>query len=259
MSENNSNEEHWDKGLYKRVVEAIFGFEAKLASWWAGHAYKRLFWSQWGVQPAPEWFNHNIDLFFQWKFQNKNSFWVERGVFSGLALLGGDVLELASGDGFNAKYFYAKRSKSVTACDFDPSAIKYSSKNNSYRNVKYILADIRTDMPEGKFQNIIWDAAIEHFTEAEIEKLMPEIKSRLTEDGIMSGYTIVEGSQVSHGKMIHQHEYEFKNKEDLERFITPYFKNVNVFETIIDDRHNLYFWASDSVLPFDKEWKHSTK
>ncbi len=252
------SEEHWKKSIYKRFLEGIFGLESKIASRWAGSAHKRLLYSQWAVLPNPEWFNHDIDLYYQWKIQNKNSFWVERGVFSSLALLGGDVLELASGDGFNTKYFYSKRSKKVIACDFDPTAIKHSKKNNSYENIEYILADIRTDMPEGKFQNVVWDAAIEHFTEDEIAKLMPDIKSRLTDEGILSGYTIVEEDHGKEGKMLHQHEYEFKNKEDLERFLTPYFKNVNVFETFVDDRHNLYFWASDSVLPFDKEWKHST-
>ena len=253
------SEEHWNKSLYKKFLEAIFGFECNISSKWAGSAHKRLLWSQWAVSPNPEWFNHDLDLFYQWKVQNKNSFWVERGVFNALALQGGDVLELASGDGFNTKYFYAKRSSKVIACDFDPSAIKHATKKNSYDNIEYILADMRTDMPEGKFENIVCDMAIEHFTEEEIEKLMPAIKSRLTENGILSGCTIVEEDHGEHGKMLHQHEYEFKSKEDLERFLTPYFSNVNVFETIVDNRNSLYFWASDSTVPFDKEWKHSTK
>lgn len=252
-------EEHWNKSFYKKFLEALFGFESRIASSWAGSAHKRLVWSQWAIKPNPEWFNHDIDLFYQWKVQNKNSFWVERGVFNSLALTGGDVLELCSGDGFNTKYFYAKRASKVVACDFDPSAIKYSSKRNNYKNVEYVLADMRIDMPEGEFENVICDMAIEHFTEEEIEKIMPDIKSRLTSNGIFSGCTVVEEDHGEHGLMLHQHEYEFKNKEDLERFLTPYFKNVNVFETIIDGRHNLYFWASDSTLPYDKEWERSTK
>ena len=49
-------------------------------------------------------------------------------------------------------------------------------------------------------------------TEEEIENLMPNIKSRLTIDGILSGNTIVEKNHGHEGKMLHQHEYEFKNK-----------------------------------------------
>lgn len=103
------------------------------------------------------------------------------------------------------------------------------------------------------YDNIVWDAAIEHFTPEEIKKLMKDIKSRLNEKGILSGYTIVERAD---GKSLEQHEYEFKSKEDLMRFLTPWFKNVKVFETLYPDRHNLYFYASDDVLPFSSEWQN---
>jgi hypothetical protein len=109
-------------------------------------------------------------------------------------------------------------------------------------------------MPEGKFENIIWDAAIEHFTPEEISSIMVNIKSRLTADGVLSGYTIVEKDDgVKH---IHQHEYEFRDMADLKRFLNPHFKNIRVFETIYPSRHNLYFWASESTIPFDSKWIH---
>jgi hypothetical protein len=46
---------------------------------------------------------------------------------------------------------------------------------------------------------------------------------------------------------------------DLKRFLSPHFKNVTVFETVYAERHNLYFWASDSVLPFSDHWQHWTE
>lgn len=66
---------------------------------------------------------------------------------------------------------------------------------------------------------------------------MTQIVARLTPEGSLSGYTIVERPQE---KSLHQHE---KGKEDLMRVLTPHFANVTVFETIFPDRHNLYFWA----------------
>ncbi len=85
---------------------------------------------------------------------------------------------------------------------------------------------------------------------------MTEIKTVLDKNGILSGYTIVERKDGV--KSLSQHEYEFKNMEDLKRFLTPYFKNVMVFETIYQERHNLYFYASDGDIPFSNDWKHST-
>ncbi|MCH5266997.1 MAG: hypothetical protein J1E62_01525 [Lachnospiraceae bacterium] len=105
--------------------------------------------------------------------------------------------------------------------------------------------------------NVIWDAAIEHFTPDEIHNIMRDIKQTLSRNkGILSGYTIVEKAD---GKSLEQHEYEFHDMEDLRRFLKPYFENVYVFETIYEDRHNLYFYASDGTLPFDEHWKHGIK
>jgi SAM-dependent methyltransferase len=211
----------------------------------------RLMAVQWTKPPSPEHFDHQIDLFFQW-LDSRNSLWLERGAFGNLALKGGDVLELACGDGFNARNFYSLRSRRVVACDFDPRALQTARSKNAAPNVDFVLADIRTDMPAGQFENVVWDAAIEHFTPTEIEKILADIKSRLLPDGVLSGYTLVERSDGT--KSLPQHEYEFKNKEDLHRFFTPHFRNVTVFETVFPSRHNLYFWASDGPVPFSPAW-----
>jgi SAM-dependent methyltransferase len=173
--------------------------------------------------------------------------WLERGVFGALALKGGDVLELACGDGFNARNFYSLRSRRVISCDFDPTA----RRKNAAPNVEFMQADIRNAMPKGTFDNIVWDAAIEHFTPNEIASIMCDIKARLVPDGVLSGYTIVERAG---GKQLHTHEYEFQDMADLHRFLAPHFTNVKVFETFYPTRHNLYFWASDGTIPFAAEW-----
>lgn len=98
------------KGLLKSIAETIFEIESKLTKKWASAAHKRLFASQWFLQPAPEWFDHDIDLYYQWPKTN-NSLWLERGVYGTLALKGGNLLELSCGDGFNAKHFYSHKSK----------------------------------------------------------------------------------------------------------------------------------------------------
>ena len=119
----------------------------------------------------------------------------------------------------------------------------------------FLLADIRTNMPQGTFENIVWDAAIEHFTPPEIAGIMGSIKQRLTPDGVLSGYTLVDGPET-----IHQHEYQFRQDlADLASFLTPHFRNVRVFETLRHpDRHNLYFWASDASACLSmRNWPHS--
>ena len=236
------------------MLEAIFEFESYLSRIWSSSAHHRLFRAQWEINPSPEWFDHTIDLYYQWP-KTTNSLWLERGVFGGLALKGGNVLELACGDGFNTKNFYSHRSEKIIACDFDADALKTAKRKNYAPNIEYLLADIRTEMPPGVFDNIIWDAAIEHFTPIEIGSIMSLIKQRLTPEGVLSGYTLVERDDGI--KQLHQHEYEFKGMEDLKLFLTPHFKSVRVFETIYPSRHNLYFWASNSIVPFDVSWPHA--
>lgn len=238
----------------KYLLETLAEIECTMARCWVSSAHRRLMAIQWSLPPGPEFFDHQIDLFYQW-LARRNSLWLERGVFGSLALRGGAVLELACGDGFNARNFYSLRSECVVACDFDPKAIKTAQGKNSALNIEFLIADIRTAMPEGKFENVIWDAAIEHFTPDEIAKILDGIKSRLTDEGILSGYTIVE--RADGRKSLSQHEYEFKSKEDLLRFLSPHFRNVTVFETEYSERHNLYFWASDGMLPFGPGWSQA--
>ncbi len=211
----------------------------------------------WQLAPTPEWFDHFIDQHLQFR-RDQNSYWVERGVYGVLALPpNAEVLELCCGDGFNAHHFYAPFCARMTCVDFDAEAIRHASTYNAAPNITYRQVDIRTDMPEGHFTNIIWDAAIEHFNDEEIKAIMAGIKVRLGSDGILSGHTIVERGDGT--KHLDQHEREFASMADLASFLTPHFANVRVFETIHPARHNLYFFASDGSVPFDADWKHGLR
>ncbi len=204
----------------------------------------------------PEHFDHFMDVHYQWK-KSRTSYPMERGVFSSFALANsedeyGDTLDLCSGDGFYTYYFYSKRSKKVIGIDFDKLAIASAKKNFPKVNIDFVLGDIRTDIPDGPFRNVVWDAGIEHFTELEISSLMSRIKDVMEVDGILSGYTIKEDHQHE-GKMLHQHEYEFHSKEDLARFFQPHFRNVQIIETVYPERVNYYFYASNGELPFETD------
>ncbi len=201
---------------------------------------------QWGWEPKPEWFDHYLDQHWQMTATN-NGLWVERGVFSRMLIKpSARVLEICCGDGFNAKHFYSSAAASIEAIDFDEQAIAHAKRFNPAPNVTHSLHDIRNGLPSGPFDNIIWDAAIEHFTEQEIDELLKEIVGLLGEKGILSGYTLTERNDGRKSNALH--EYEFKDKEDLRRFFTPHFADVKVWETIYPTRHNLYFAASQSPL-----------
>lgn len=204
---------------------------------------------EWGTQPTPVWFDHFLDQYYLWRKSRTPLGW-ERGIFSLLAMRqGARVLELCCGDGFNAYHFYSIRAASIIAIDYDPEAIQFARRHFVAPNVSYQVADIRTEMPSGLFDNIVWDAAIDYLTEQEIDKVMADIKSRLAEGGILTGYSILEFGQ---GQFLHGNRYDFKSKKDLLRFLRPHFRNVHVLETVYPSRHNLYFYAGDGELPFNE-------
>jgi SAM-dependent methyltransferase len=217
--------------------------------------HKLQFEAEWRVNPNPEWYDHLIFQHWLW-FESRNPMSWERGIFAMLPMKNDcRVLDLCCGGGFYAHHFFSSRASSVLSVDFDPIAIAHAQRNFRSPNVEYRCADIRTDMPSGEFDNVVWDAAIEHFTLEEAGKLIKDIKSRLTTGGTVSGYTIVEKDI---GKSLHHHEYEYKSKEELAGVLKRFFANVLVFENKsrdhLEDRHNLYFMASDGPLPFDQGW-----
>lgn len=216
----------------------------------AGFSHFCQYVSEWYGTNTAEWFDHNIDQYCLWhKLQNPMG--NERGIFNLTCIKqNADILELCSGDGFNAFYFYASRAKSIDSIDLDRNAVKRAEKNYGNRgkiNINFLCGDICKNIPEKKYDNVIWDAAIEHFTPDDAVKIINDVKKRLKENGILSGYTIVE--QKGGKRSLEEHEYEYKSKNELFEFLIQFFKYVVVFETIYTERHNLYFFASDTKLP----------
>ena len=160
------------------------------------------------------------------------------------------VLELCSGDGFNTYHFYSLLAKSIVAIDFDPDAIRFARSHHQAPNIDFRLADIRHDLPDIVFDNVIWDASIQHFTDDETTVLMAEIRTCLGAVGILSGCTVADNG--TGGKQLRYHEREFKGREDLSAFLARWFKNVEVWETVYPGRRNLYFYATNGALPRDR-------
>ena len=51
----------------KKIKEIMAELESEFAKKWASAAHKRLFAAQWFIPNHPEWFDHSIDLYFQWQ------------------------------------------------------------------------------------------------------------------------------------------------------------------------------------------------
>lgn len=237
------------------LVPALKGMNRLLRRMASG-GHRLQFYAEWRLGNPPEWFDHLVDQHWKWRVTRNPLSW-ERGVIGTMAMKPGcRVLDLCCGGGFFAHHFFSSRAASVVSVDFDPGAIAHAKRNFNAPNVDYRCCDIRKDMPLGEFDNVVWDAAIEHFTEEEISAILASIKGRLAPSGTLNGYTIVEKST---GKSLVHHEYEFKSKEELAAILKRTFANVLVIERtsrdMFEERRNLYFFASDGPLPFDPGWE----
>lgn len=199
------------------------------------------------MRPSAEWFDHELDAQWQWPSQGRFTF-LERGVLSSLSIRpGGRLLELCCGDGFNAGRFYASRAGQVVAVDHNREALAQARRRHTRPNVEFREADIRAELPEGPFDNVIWDSAIHHFSIAEAAVVLAAAHRVMRDDGVLSGYTVIEpGESYAYTRL------RFTDAVGLAELLAGEFAHVSVLETSDPLRRNLYFFASDlrAALPF---------
>lgn len=200
------------------------------------------------LRPHGEWYDHYVDANWQWGATGRSSF-LERGVFNNLVIKpGASLLELCCGDGFYTSHFYAGRAERVVAVDANAEALAHARRRNAAANISYETCDIRETLPEGPFDNVVWDSALHHFTPEETGRILALMKERMAPDGVLSGYTEVEDIPYAYRKV------DFRDKADVAELLGQAFRHVMVFETPDPQRTNLYFFASDSKdrLPLDQ-------
>ena len=217
----------------------------------AGHHLQYLLQWRFAVR-APLSFDPFIDLYWRWKLSGSPMSW-ERGIFGLLAMKPGcRLLDLCCGEGFYTHRFYSGRAGSIIAMDYNAKAIAHARRNFQAANIDYRCGDVRTQMPQGPFDNVSWDAGIEYFTLQEIGGILKDIKMRLAHRGVLSGYSILvppDGKAAIQGQ-----KYAAASLEDLGGLLRRFFLNVAILRTTYPSRTNHYFFASDGPLPLSEGW-----
>lgn len=188
--------------------------------------YKQLLESNYirGGTAAPSWFDHRIDLYYQWP---ENLFWLERGFFARRHMFEGcSVLDLFCGDGFYARHFYASIAGMVDAVDKDPRAIMHARAIHPHQKISYCQKDaINEGFPRASYDVVAWFEGIEHLSDDECSTLMKRLKDAVGEKGILVGSTpLVNHDQK--GKWNWEHQHEFETVAELEALLGRYFSDV---------------------------------
>lgn len=190
------------------------------------------------------WFDHYVDLYWKLPAQ-EDAMFLERAVFNRMLIApGADLLEIACGDGYYTRNFYAPLARTVVAVDVDPSAIAFARRSNHRTNVRYELCDVRQGLPAGEFSHIIWDGGMLYLTVGEVGSIIGWIHDRIGPNGIFSGYTYAD--YVETRPYI---RHRVSDRQDVANLLTPHFANVVVLSSKHPDRRNFYFAASDASLP----------
>ena len=182
----------------------------------------------------------------------KRTWWVEGPVFCGLCIdPGSRILELGCGTGYYTDIFFSPFASEIIAVDIDPRAIEFAKRFHQARNIRYSVADFRKELPKGPFDVAIWTPTIFAYSPDEVDGLMAQLRELMHAKGRLCGFTAVEAQRPGEGILWH-------DLPSLGARLKKHFANVQVFErahtTVQPPRTNMYFFASDGSLPFDKDW-----
>jgi len=230
----------------------------------------------WGKIPRPEWMDHDQDSYYQFN-SNGSFFHLERGIlprfflsnflinkkeFKNLKLKPKiNILDLCSGDSYISQKFFFDVSDTIISLDLDPLALargknrikynKYMNKNHYFfpfdvekNKIKYFLNKKNINI---KFDIILFNAAIEHFKEDQLDYIFLSFKEVMKKKSFMSCYTIVENK--NEGKYLPEHhEMFFSSKDHLQSVVSKYFKFTKSYHSLFNGRCNIYCVGSDQKI-----------
>jgi SAM-dependent methyltransferase len=154
----------------------------------------------WTVEP-PHFFGHRIGA-FDLAFGSAKSGpypWFRAFLAADVIRDGDTLLDIGCGDGFFTARFFAPRCRVVDGLDVDRDAIETARRENAAPKVRYHLRDVGLeDFPESRYDVIVWDGALGHFTPDASKTVLAKIGQALAPDGIFCGSESLGSEGVDH-------------------------------------------------------------
>lgn len=254
----------------------IISFLGNISSKCTSFLYFILMKMDWAKLPPTEWMDHDQDTLYQ--FNSKGSFFhFERGIlprlyasrflfkseeFKNLNLERKiNILDLCSGDSYISQKFFFDVSENIVSLDIDLTALnrgKKRIKNYKYLNQNHYFYefDVEKNKIEKflnekklniKFDIVLFNAAIEHFKEEQLDYIFLSLKEVMKERSFMSCYTIVEDKNEQKYLPDH-HEMFFSSKEHLQSVVSKYFKYTKSYHSLYSGRCNIYCIGSEQKI-----------
>ena len=258
--------------IFYPIISFLGNSSSKITSFF----YYLLMKMDWAKIPRTEWMDHDQDTFYQFNSSGTfihfergliprlyaSNFLIKEEEFKNLKLEKKlNILDLCSGDSYISQKFFYDLSDTIVSLDLDPAAIARGEKRikrNKYMNTKHhfyqvdvekikISDFLRNKKLDIKFDIILFNAAIEHFKEEQLDFIFTSFKEVMKEKSFVSTYTIVEDE--NHQKYLpDHHEMFFSSKKHLENVVSKYFKFTKSHHSLVNDRCNIYCIASDQEI-----------
>jgi len=192
------------------------------------------------VPPVTTYTDHYINQFFLLSTM-KRTWWLEGPAFCGLAIEPGSrILELGCGTGYYTDVFFSPFATEIVAVDIDPRAIETARRQHQAKNIRYDVMDVRTKLPDGPFDVVVWTPTIFAYTPDDVEHLMDRLRKVMSESARLCGFTCVETDAADPRILWH-------DVTSLAERLKRHFGNVYAFErvhpTIRPPRHELFFFC----------------
>jgi len=250
------------RGLAAWGEQLLWGgrMREELLIWFLRRHYQSLFRRLWKLNRVkPHFTNHRLAWFlFGFGASAIHPYQLARAFYSAEALQPEDiVLDIGCGDGFLTNHFLSTQCAEVDAIDVEPAAIREAKRTNARTNITYFLRDaVRDPFPRNKYDVIIWNGAIGHFTTADAALLVQKIATALRPAGIFAG-----SESLWHEG--HDHLQFFETIEDLQEVFRLHFANVSAkalcypINNATFIRNEAYWRCSNSCARFAKlSWRH---
>lgn len=222
----------------------------ELLIWFLRRYYQSLFRRLWRFnREKPHFTNHRLTWFlFGFGTGRIHPYQLARAFYAAEILRPDDVvLDIGCGDGFLTNHFLSTPCAEVDAIDIDPRAIQEAKRTNTRSNITYYLRNAVTEpFPRDKYDVIVWNGAIGHFTAADTALVLQKIATALHPAGIFAG-------SESLGREGHDHLQFFKTTQDLEDLFQSHFANAwtKALRYPINNgafiRDEAYWWCSNST------------
>jgi 2-polyprenyl-3-methyl-5-hydroxy-6-metoxy-1,4-benzoquinol methylase len=219
------------RGINRRVVgfreKVLYGgrFREALLVRLLGGLHRSQFRRDWVLysKEPPHFYNQRWNGFEFTYGKSRSAYCFLRGFLASEVIRDGDhLLDIGCGDGFFSNSFFSQRCRHIDAIDIDESAIEAAKNLNSSPVIDYFILDaVREPFPSERYDVIVWDGAIGHFSQSDLSTVLEKVRGAISPSGIFVGSESlgIEGTD---------HLQYFEDAAALSSVFKPYFEHVLV-------------------------------